>query len=69
MYIGIPASIPSVDTSVAWNEKGQKLLVHGTVYKLDGKTPALNVILYYWHTDSPRTRMKNQNAMGIFAAG
>jgi protocatechuate 3,4-dioxygenase beta subunit len=52
MYIGMPADIVSVDTSVAWNEKGQKLLVHGTVYKHDGKTPAPNVILYYWHTDN-----------------
>jgi protocatechuate 3,4-dioxygenase beta subunit len=52
MYVGMPANIPSVDTSVAWNEKGQKLFVHGTVYKPDGKTPAPNVILYYWHTDN-----------------
>ena len=52
MYISMPANISSVDTSVAWNEKGQKLLIHGTAYKLDGKTPAPNVILYYWHTDN-----------------
>ncbi|HXL58468.1 MAG TPA: hypothetical protein VN958_19535 [Chitinophagaceae bacterium] len=52
MYAGMPDSIPSVDTSVAWNEPGQKLLVHGTVYKLDGKTPAQNIILYYHHTDN-----------------
>lgn len=54
MYVGIPQKILPVDTSVAWkqNELGQKLLVHGTVYKLDGKTPAPNVILYYWHTNN-----------------
>jgi protocatechuate 3,4-dioxygenase beta subunit len=52
MYIGMPANISAVDTSVAWNEKGQKLLVHGIVYKLDRKTPEPNVILYYWHTDN-----------------
>jgi len=52
MYIGMPANILSADTSVAWNEKGQKLLVHGTVYKPDGKTTAPNIILYYWHTDN-----------------
>lgn len=52
MYVDMPANIFPVDTSVAWNEKGQKLLVHGAVYKPDGKTPAPNVILYYWHTDN-----------------
>jgi protocatechuate 3,4-dioxygenase beta subunit len=51
MYIGMPAKIPSVDTSVGWIEPGQKLLVSGTVYKLDGKTPAPGVIIYYWQTD------------------
>lgn len=52
MYVGMPTNISSVDTSVGWKEKGQKLLVTGTVYKLDGKTPAPNVIIYYWQTDN-----------------
>ena len=52
MYVGMPAHINAVDTSVAWNEAGQKLLVTGKVYQLDGKTPAPNVIIYYWHTDN-----------------
>lgn len=52
MYAGIPAVINSIDTSAGWNEKGQKLLVTGIVYKLDGKTPASNVVLYYWQTDN-----------------
>lgn len=62
MYVGIPAVIASVDTSSGWHEQGQKLLVTGTVVKRDGKTPAANVILYYWQTDhrgyySPGTGM------------
>jgi len=52
MYIGMPSNLSSIDTSVGWNEKGQKLFVHGTVYERDGKTPAPNVILYYYHTDN-----------------
>ncbi len=52
MFVGIPANIKSSDTSAGWAEKGQKLLVKGTVFKLDGKTPAPNVIIYYWHTDN-----------------
>ncbi|MEO6232758.1 MAG: hypothetical protein ABJB11_17190 [Ferruginibacter sp.] len=51
MYIGMPDKIKSVDTSAGWAQKGQKLLITGTIYKLDGKTPAPNVILYYYHTD------------------
>lgn len=51
MYIGMPENIKSIDTSAGWTQKGQKLLVTGTIYKLDGKTPAPNVILYYYHTD------------------
>jgi len=51
MYIGMPENINLVDTSGGWTQKGQKLLITGTIYKIDGKTPAPNVILYYYHTD------------------
>ncbi|WP_170114142.1 intradiol ring-cleavage dioxygenase [Pontibacter mucosus] len=52
MYIGIPESINATDTSAAWKEPGQKLLISGTVYMPDGITPASGVILYYWQTNS-----------------
>lgn len=52
MYIGMPTNLNSVDTSAGWREKGQKLLVTGKVYKIDGKTPASNIIIYYWQTDN-----------------
>ncbi|MCY7293371.1 MAG: hypothetical protein LH615_14425 [Ferruginibacter sp.] len=52
MFVGIPENIQSVDTSAGWTEKGQKLLVTGTAFELDGKTPAPNVFIYYWHTDN-----------------
>jgi protocatechuate 3,4-dioxygenase, beta subunit len=52
MFVGIPKNIQSVDTSSAWNEKGQRLLVTGKVLKIDGRTPAPNVIVYYWQTDN-----------------
>lgn len=51
MYIGMPKFINATDTSAGWTQKGQKLLITGTIYQLDGKTPAPNVILYYYHTD------------------
>ncbi len=52
MYLGTPSEIDSVSYSPGWAEKGQKLLVTGRVYKIDGKTPAANIIVYYWQTDS-----------------
>lgn len=65
MYIGMPTAILSVDTSAGWNEVGQKLLVKGTVFKLDGKMPAPDVVIYYWQTDdkgyySPKDGMDEQ---------
>ena len=51
MYIGMPKEINAVDTSAGWAQPGQKLLVTGTIFKRDGKTPAPDVILYYYHTD------------------
>ena len=62
MYVGMPADIKPVDTSSGWSEKGQKLLLTGTVYQKDGNTPAPGVIIYYWQTDntghySPREGM------------
>lgn len=51
IYIGMPDRISSIDTSAGWDQKGQKLLITGTIYKLDGKTPAPDIILYYYHTD------------------
>ncbi|MFZ6025160.1 MAG: intradiol ring-cleavage dioxygenase [Bacteroidota bacterium] len=52
MYLGMPKNIPAVDTSAGWYEKGQKLVVTGTVLQIDGKTPAANVIVYYHQTDN-----------------
>lgn len=51
MYVGMPSNISSTDTSAGWHEEGQKLLISGKVFKLDGTTPASDVIIYYWQTD------------------
>lgn len=52
LYYGLPAQINETDTSAGWFEAGKKLLLTGTVYQLDGKTPAPGVIIYYHHTDN-----------------
>ena len=40
-----------VDTLSIFNEDGPKLMISGTVYKSDGKTPAPGVVLYVYQTD------------------
>ena len=52
MYNGMPSNIHSTDTSPGWYEKGQKLLITGTIFEIDGRTPAANIIIYYWQTDN-----------------
>lgn len=51
-YYGIPKSISPIDTSSGWNQSGQKILLTGVVYQIDGKTPAPDVLLYYYHTNT-----------------
>ena len=50
-FYKMPANLSSIDTSPGWTQDGQKILITGIVYKRDGKTPASNVILYYYQTD------------------
>ena len=61
MYVSMPKHISNTHTSVGWNGKGQKLLIEGIVYKLDGITPASDVILYYWHTDETGLYRSDKN--------
>ncbi|HVF81786.1 MAG TPA: hypothetical protein VM884_07620 [Flavisolibacter sp.] len=44
-------ALNETDTLPVFDEAGPKLVVSGTVYKVDGKTPAAGVILYVYHTD------------------
>jgi len=51
MFTGMPENILAEDYSLGWKEGAQKLVVEGKVMKPD-QTPASDVILYYWQTDS-----------------
>jgi protocatechuate 3,4-dioxygenase beta subunit len=51
MFIGMPNNISAIDTSAGWDQSAQKLVVKGTIFKRDGKTPAPDIVLYYYHTD------------------
>ncbi|MBO3696841.1 intradiol ring-cleavage dioxygenase [Roseivirga sp. E12] len=67
MYFGMPENIASSDTTLGWFGEGQKLVITGKILKADGRTPAPNVIVYYYHTDtegyySSRTDMDQRAA-------
>ena len=51
-YYNIPRNISATDTSPGFTQSGQKLLVTGIIYQSDGKTPAPDVLLYYYQTNS-----------------
>jgi protocatechuate 3,4-dioxygenase, beta subunit len=51
MYVGMPDNISSEHSSIGWTADPQKLMISGKAFRLDGKTPAPNVIIYYYHTD------------------
>lgn len=51
-YYGMPENPESTHTSHGWSQAGTKLVLSGTVYQRDGKTPAPGIVLYYYHTDA-----------------
>ncbi|PKQ70665.1 Dioxygenase [Raineya orbicola] len=63
MYVGMPKNISSEHTSIGWKEGKQKLILTGKVFLLDGKTPASDVIIYYWHTDDKGLYSSNNETL------
>lgn len=59
MYYGIPKNLFAVDSSAGWHLPGQKILLTGIVYQIDGRTPAPGVLLYYYQTN-PEGRYVHQ---------
>jgi protocatechuate 3,4-dioxygenase beta subunit len=56
--------LTSVDTLPGYNRSDNKLVISGTVYKLDGKTPAPNVIMYFYQTDENGIYVKRGDEQG-----
>ncbi|HEY3429370.1 MAG TPA: intradiol ring-cleavage dioxygenase [Cyclobacteriaceae bacterium] len=52
MFDGMPESLSWQTTIAGPDEPGEVLIIRGTIFKLDGKTPAPDVILYVYHTDN-----------------
>lgn len=64
-FINIPTTITSRMTIANQKEAGEKLIISGTTFKADGKTPYPNVIIYAYHTDSKGYYSKNGTETGV----
>ena len=59
--------LPSIDTIPDFylaNHQNKRIIVSGTVYLPDGKTPAKGVILYIYHTNQQGLYQANKSATG-----
>lgn len=52
IYDGMPGRLSSETTLVAAGEPGEPMVISGTIFEADAKTPASGVILYVYHTDA-----------------
>lgn len=52
IFYVMPENIDPVDTSYAWFNEKKQILISGTIYERDGKTPARDVLMYYYQTNS-----------------
>ncbi|RAW01900.1 dioxygenase family protein [Pseudochryseolinea flava] len=57
-------TLNAVDTLPDFNDIGPKILVTGTIFHRDGKTPAKDVILYIYHTNQQGIYPPTGNAKG-----
>jgi len=69
MFHGMPTNISASTLLAPADEPGEKMIITGTIYKADGKTPASDVILYMYHTDakgiySPSSNQKHAQRHG-----
>lgn len=61
MYEGMPEKINWDTRLTNPNEPGETMIISGTIYKPDGKTPAPGIILYVYHTDSKGLYSPSEN--------
>ena len=52
IYEGLPSALRWETTIPPAGEPGEPMIISGTIYKKDGRTPASGVILYVYHTDN-----------------
>lgn len=64
-FINMPETLESTMIIPCEGEIAEELIITGTIFKSDGKTPHPNVILYAYHTDSKGYYSKRGNETGV----
>ncbi len=59
------SQLPWIDTLPDFSEAGPKLIISGIIYKVDGKTPAKDVVLFIYHTDQSGIYSNKLNEKGL----
>ena len=63
-FVNMPLSLSNTLTIAGKNEPGAELIISGTLYKKDGKSPYPNIIIYAYQTDSKGFYSKNGRETG-----
>lgn len=64
-FINMPATLTNTLIITDQDASAERLIISGTFFKADGKTPYPNVILYAYHTDSKGYYSKNGTETGF----
>jgi len=64
-FVNMPESISEIMSITRENEPGERLIIKGSIFKLDGTTPYANVVLYAYHTDNTGHYSKTGNETGF----
>jgi len=64
-FLNMPAALTSTMTICGPDEPGERLLLSGTVFHADGRTPYPDVIIYAYHTDNKGYYSKSGNETGV----
>jgi protocatechuate 3,4-dioxygenase beta subunit len=64
-FSNTPANLKSVMTIAAPIESGERLIVSGTIFKADSRTPYPDVVLYAYHTDAKGHYSKTGKEVGV----
>ena len=64
-FVNMPDNLESTMMIPSEGETAKELIITGTIYKADGKTPYQYAILYAYHTDSDGYYSKRGNETGV----
>ena len=64
IYVGMPSNLQWETTIVNASEPGEPMIISGTIFKKDGRTPAAGVIFYVYHTDNKGYYSPSANQTG-----